>query len=243
MTKPTRKTALARIFQQLIVLLCCLSVAYALQAAEVELPAKKPAVTAPVSLPETPKRQMRRFAFVLDVSSSMDEGEKLPRLKEGAKLAIALLDGDLTVIAFCDHAHQSKQVTLSDPDSRRLAMEFIDSLGTGGGTNYLAAINALAAMPKGTVTLFASDGENNTGSDAKVLAAVRRAPGPIYTVGVETTKKAQQLLNKMAATSGGAAVHLDSAQKLTEHLLKLAQSFGYYRSHRRSWRFRGHMAM
>ena len=180
-------------------------------------------------------------AVFLDVSGSMN-GQKLAQLKESTKLAIALLDAKLSIAPFDSFLRPSYSAIVSDDDSRRRAMAYVDQLSAGGGTNYVAPLGTLKTATKGTVAIFISDGENNTGTDDGVLAAVKNAPGPIFTVGIETTPKAQALLTRMAATTGGAAVRVERAEDLVNPLLQLVQDLcGYraYAAHEVKLSFRG----
>ena len=169
-------------------------------------------------------------ALIADRSGSMS-GKKLVHLKEGAKLAMALLDGDLHVIAFGGTAQSSPSFSLSSPESRHKAMAYVDALGTGGGTSYPAALRELNMLPKGTVAIFISDGENTDGTDQRVLQLVDKSPGPIHTIAVKAGRSAKELLQKMAARSGASAVAIDKSEQLTNTILEIAQSLSHYRSH------------
>jgi len=161
----------------------------------------------------------------------MGEGEKLAQLKQSAKLAIALLEGQIHIVGFSDEARVSQPPLLTGGDARRGAMKYVDALKAGGDTNYPDALKALPGLPDGTPALLISDGQNTEGTDAQVLKLARLAPGPVHTIGIETTPEAQQLLDQIAAATHGAAVRLDSAEQLTKHMLKVAGSFGNYRAY------------
>lgn len=166
-----------------------------------------------------------------DGSGSMG-GEKELSLKEGIKLGIALLDEPVKIIAFAQTIQFSQVFLTKTTQEKRTAMASVDRLRAGGGTNYLAALTELNKSPKGTVAIFVSDGANTQGTDADVMALVKNAPGPIYTVGVDAGLKAQNLLNQMASKTGGASVSISQAEDLTKTLVMIAQRLGNYRSYK-----------
>ncbi len=170
------------------------------------------------------------LALVLDCSNSM-EGQKLRVLKEGAKLAISIHDGTLSIIEFAGRGGPARTFDVSTLHEKLAAMRVIDALGIGGGTNYPAALEALNHLARGTTAIFVSDGANTNGGDDGVLRLVDQAPGRIFTVGVRAGGKAERLLHSMADRSGGVFSRVENPQALTETFIAVTQGLNHYRSY------------
>lgn len=170
--------------------------------------------------------------FVIDTSGSMKERNRMQAAKEGAKLAVALLDGNVSVISFESKATKyGSPIELRSSDDRLRAMRIIDSLKADGGTNYPAALNLMKTYPTDTIFLFISDGENQEGTPNDVYALLKGFGAAIHTVGAETNSDAQSLLKQMASRTGGSFTQVDSPQELTERLVEIAQRLTQYRSY------------
>lgn len=167
-------------------------------------------------------------ALVLDCSGSM-AGKRAQAMKEGAKLAAAILDSqcELLVIDFHTIARSSK-FPLRTPEQRVVAMKHIEQLKIGGGTDYLAALQAAKLAP-GTPIVFLSDGEHN-GDPGPVLDYIRvQRLGPLHTIAVEAPPEAARLLADMAARTGGSMVAVQQSEALVQAFLEIAQHIGEYR--------------
>jgi len=170
--------------------------------------------------------------FVVDTSGSMKERNRMQAAKEGAKLAIALLDGNVSVISFESKAvKHGSPIELRSGEERLRAMRVIDSLNADGGTNYLAALHLMKTYPKDTIFLFISDGENQEGTPNDVYKLLNGLGATIHTIGAETNSVAQSLLKEMASRTGGSFTQVDSPQELTERLVEIAQRLTQYRSY------------
>ena len=111
-------------------------------------------------------------------------------------------------------------------------MRYVDKLKARGGTDYLAALKKVQTLPDATPIVFVSDGANGNGTDADVLAFVRKnIQGRLITVGVETPNGVNHLLAKMAAVTGGQHVRVDKAEDLVKVLLNCTMGLADYRSH------------
>jgi hypothetical protein len=171
-----------------------------------------------------------RLALILDKSASM-EGEKIRALREACKLATALLDGSVTLIAFDSNAHRSPTLPINDVASRTKVNGLIDQIGVSGDTNYLDALKELNQLPRGTVAIFCSDGLNRHGTPSQVTDLARSAPGPIHTIAIGAESGAIDLLTQIAATSQGSAVRIDNPQQLIETLVRIAMRIGDYQAY------------
>jgi hypothetical protein len=168
--------------------------------------------------------------IIIDVSGSM-AGKRIDAAKEGAKLAVAILDShqQVVVVDFNNTARRAAFALLT-PNQRLAAMAHIDALHADAGTNYLAALQTAALSPHAPA-IFLSDGEHN-GSPAEVLDFLKANPaGPLFTVAIEAPPKAAKLLAEMAAITGGTFVAVENSEALVKTLVGIAQSLAHYRSY------------
>lgn len=171
----------------------------------------------------------QRVALILDCSSSMS-GEKSRVLKEGAKLAAAVLDDSqsLVIVQFQSSADK-KEFPLATGHDRLAAMRHIDALPITGGTDYLAALRA-TGLSKTLPAIFVSDGAHN-GPTSDVLTYIRdQHSGPISTVAVQASPDAAELLRKMAVNTGGRFVTVERSEDLVRVILELTKQLGRYRT-------------
>lgn len=165
--------------------------------------------------------QPQTVALVLDRGGSMS-GKEIRYLQEAAKLVIAMLDREVLIVYFDDSA-TGKSFDLRSAADRRKAMEYVEKLRSGGGTDYLAALKNVQTLPAQAPIIFVSDGANTNGSDAEVLASIsKHIRGKLITIGIEAPKGVDHLLAKMAAATGGQHVRVDKAEDLVKALLDCA---------------------
>ena len=177
-----------------------------------------------------PLESKSTVALILDVSGSMAVKDKLQYLKEASKLSLSIFDRT-TIISFATSARAGAVLDLNGAQARRDAMRQIDALRIRGGTNYQAALRKLNKLPKGTVAIWISDGENTEGSDADVLALAKKSPGKIYTVGINVNNDARKLLEQMAAITGGAAANVERGEELTKAFVDIAFGVAKFRKY------------
>lgn len=85
---------------------------------------------------------VRHIALCIDTSGSMHHDAKIDRARDGARWVCGLLDEDdyLTIVSFNSETNQVLRPTRWGDISRKEAMERIDELTAGGGTNMYAGI-------------------------------------------------------------------------------------------------------
>lgn len=112
----------------------------------------------------------RQIAIVVDTSGSM-AGEKMQRLREGAKYVLGYLDDDdiITLVDFNTSATVALEATRYGDVGREAVAEKIDELEAGGGTDIYGGLDCaaeqLAKLPQAENTarriLLLSDGKDN----------------------------------------------------------------------------------
>lgn len=173
----------------------------------------------------------QRIPIVIDKSGSM-AGKKIEEAKEGAKLAIAILDSQkqVLIVDFNDTARKAP-FSLLTPNHRQAAMAHIESMTATGGTSYLAALQAADLAP-GVPVIFLSDGMPSE-APGQVLDYLKNHPsGPLFTIAVEAPPDAAKLLAQMAAMTGGTFVAVEKSEDLVKALLDIAKALAQYRSYK-----------
>ena len=116
------------------------------------------------------KRPPSNLVFLIDVSGSMEDANKLPLLKDGMKLLVEQLDENDRV-AIVVYAGASGLILPSTPgDRKQKLLQALDRLAAGGSTNGGAGIElaydtAAAHFTKGGTNrvILATDGDFNVG--------------------------------------------------------------------------------
>lgn len=119
-------------------------------------------------------RQSRNLVFLVDVSGSMSDADKLPLVKRGLKLLVGALDERDTI---CIVTYASGTRVVLEPtrgDRKQLIHEALDQLEAGGSTNgsggiQLAYERAAANFIEGGVNrvLLGTDGDFNVGLSSR----------------------------------------------------------------------------
>ena len=112
----------------------------------------------------------RHIAIVVDTSGSMS-GEKMERLRDGAKYVLGYLNDDdiVTLVEFNSSATVVLKATRYGDVGREMVAEKIDELAAGGGTDIYGGLNRaadeLGKLPEAENTarriLLLSDGKDN----------------------------------------------------------------------------------
>lgn len=120
-----------------------------------------------------------RIVYLVDVSLSMERGNKLAAAQEALKQAVGELKpaDAFNIIAFDGEIHPlATDLLPANPENVRRALDYVDALKLGQGTNLGAALDS-AFSPETPITqvYVLSDGEPTVGeTDKKKLRALAR---------------------------------------------------------------------
>jgi len=169
-----------------------------------------------------------RVVFVIDRSGSMQEVERMRYTIEAAKIGIEILGGgELQIIKFADRAETGPVFNLATDSDK--AHEYLKHTRPEGGTSYLAALEKISGDP--LAVIFLSDGMP-TDPPERILDYLRdNVHAPVYTIAMETTPEAEELLAKMAAATEAGSYRARSAPEVVEAFLKILGQM------RRFWRY------
>jgi Ca-activated chloride channel family protein len=164
------------------------------------------------------------IVFLIDVSGSMNDSDKLPLVKESLKLLVNELTEDdrISIVTYAGQAGVALQPTAASPAKKMQIVEVIDSLGAGGstaGSEGIATAYELARQNfiEGGLNrvILATDGDFNVGiSDNNALVALieeKRESG-IYltTLGFGTGNVRDSKLEQLADHGNGNYSYIDS---------------------------------
>ncbi len=141
-------------------------------------------------------RKAKAVAYLIDVSGSMADGNKLKMAKVALRQAIELLDEDslFSIIAFATRAYAVVPMSPASPANKNVARERINQLNAQGGTSMSTALRAALiefakvgdAIP---YAQFLTDGENNNEDQTALDQALKECEGRFtcdcWGVGVE----------------------------------------------------------
>lgn len=169
----------------------------------------------------------------IDMSSSM-QGPKARAARAGAELLIWMLDDsfNVRVIAFNDQAHASDDFSIRS--RRGEAQQWITQLDTGGGTDYLKALQR-GRKSNHRIGVFLSDGDHR-GDSQDVIEYVKREwleKGTLHTIAVQCAPKssAETLLRDMSRLTGGSFTRVEDSEQLVRAFVNIATRLGNYRSY------------
>lgn len=171
-------------------------------------------------------RTPSRMVLIVDVSGSMQDGDKIGAVRHALARFVETLDpaDQIAIVTFADEAHVALAPT-SVASSRDVILSAVGSLSAYGGTNLDAGMSAgltLAASMRdaGSVTrvLLLSDGIASVGrTDAATLAGYGDTAHAID-VALTTVGMGDQidfaLLEALATRSGGAFHYLDQPSEV-----------------------------
>ncbi len=177
------------------------------------------------------ERQPMHLTFVVDVSGSMKEQNRLETVKNALRTLVAQLDGRDS-IALVTFSTDAKLVLRMTPVLDRVAIEAaIAPLQHGGSTNsnaglqmgYAEALNGLDPNVVNRV-VFLSDGVANVGETdaAKILEGVQsiREKGVyLNTIGVGMNNHNDVLLEQLADKGDGMCNYVDSPKEIQRALV------------------------
>jgi Mg-chelatase subunit ChlD len=166
----------------------------------------------PLSLPfrQVQPSQAATIVAVVDESGSM-AGRKIAQAGEGVRMLANMVFGrsDLAELGLVGFNTSSRQISAPvKKDQEQEIARGVDLLGADGNTaigeGLLEGLRSLQLgknVAKDLVLL--SDGENNTGDIESALAEVEKSGFPVYTVGYDINAAGAQVLQEIAARTGG----------------------------------------
>ncbi len=176
----------------------------------------------------------RNLTFLLDVSGSMDQQNKLPLVKRSMKRLLSTL-GERDRVAIVVYAGASGVVLPSTPANQQARIErALDQLSAGGGTNGAEGIVAAYAEAEkgrrpGSVNrvIVATDGDFNLGTTSQSelirLIEKKRDSGVELTVlGFGMGNLKDSTLEKLADHGNGNYAYIDDIQEARKVLVREA---------------------
>lgn len=180
------------------------------------------------------KRPTSNLVFLIDVSGSMKDDNKLPLLKEGLRMLVSQLGEKdrVAIVVYADASHVALPSTSCDQKAKIVAA--IDSLQANGSTNGGAGIQTaydVASAPDNFIkggtnrVILATDGDFNVGiqdDDALVKLIEDKAKSGVYLTvlgfGMGNIKDAK--LEKLADKGNGHHAYIDSLQEAHKVLVE-----------------------
>ncbi|MBX5176655.1 VWA domain-containing protein [Rhizobium lentis] len=176
------------------------------------------------------------LVFLIDVSGSMDEPDKLPLLKSAFRLLVNRLKADDTVsiVTYAGNAGTVLEPTRVAEQSKILsAIDRLEPGGSTGGAEGIEAAYDLAkqALVKGGVNrvMLATDGDFNVGpssdEDLKRIIEEKRKDGIFLTVlGFGRGNLNDSLMQTLAQNGNGSAAYIDTLAEAQKTLVEEAGS-------------------
>ncbi|OCP38553.1 hypothetical protein BC360_00275 [Ensifer sp. LC163] len=182
---------------------------------------------------EAPKANL---VFLIDVSGSMDEPDKLPLLKSAFRLLVEKLkpEDTVSIVTYAGNAGTVLEPT-SVKDKAKI-LSAIDTLQPGGSTAGAAGIDAAyrlaeKAFVKGGVNrvMLATDGDFNVGpasdDELKQMIEARRKSGIFLSVlGFGRGNYNDALMQTIAQNGNGTAAYIDTLAEAQKTLVEEAGS-------------------
>ncbi|WP_434734569.1 von Willebrand factor type A domain-containing protein (plasmid) [Rhizobium sp. YTUHZ044] len=176
------------------------------------------------------------LVFLIDVSGSMDEPDKLPLLKSAFRLLVNRLKADDTVsiVTYAGNAGTVLEPTRVAEKSKILSA--IDRLEAGGSTGGAEGIEAAYDLAKQAFVkdgvnrvMLATDGDFNVGpssdEDLKHIIEEKRKDGIFLTVlGFGRGNLNDSLMQTLAQNGNGSAAYIDTLAEAQKTLVEEARS-------------------
>ena len=178
------------------------------------------------------QRGPSNLVFLLDVSGSMAEPDKLSLVQQAMKMLVEELTEDDRVTIVTYSSTTGVRLEPTNGSQKQKIVQCIDSLTAGGSTNGAAGIQLayeLAArhfLPKGTNrVILATDGDLNVGitQDDELVRLIRdkAKTGVLLTVlGVGTGNLKDSKLEKLADKGNGLYAYLDTEREARRVLVE-----------------------
>lgn len=192
-----------------------------------------------LAAPEIPRTRNeappKNVVFVLDSSGSMS-GQKIEQAKGALRFVLNGLNGrDLFSIVAYD---TTVNVFRPEPErvsteTRRAALDFVDSISAGGSTNISGALDEAMRLTRKDVpsyVFFLTDGlptagEKNPDRIAQAAKAANRTGARIFSFGVGYDLNAR-LLERLSADSGGASEYVTPAEDIEAAVARVYGKMG-----------------
>jgi Ca-activated chloride channel homolog len=174
------------------------------------------------------------LVFLLDVSGSMDEPDKLPLLKASFRLLVNKLKptDTVSIVTYAGDAGIVLEPTKASEKSKILSA--IDNLSPGGSTAGEAGINAAYALAQQAFVkdgvnriMLATDGDFNVGADSdedlKKLIEEKRKSGIFLSIlGFGEGNYQDNLMQTLAQNGNGIAAYIDTLGEAEKVLVQEA---------------------
>jgi len=182
------------------------------------------------------ERPAANLVFLIDVSGSMDQPDKLPLLKSAFRLLLDKLgDGDtVSIVTYAGNAGTVLEPTKAS--ERETILHAIDTLQPGGSTAGAAGIEqayrlARAAKIDGGVNrvMLATDGDFNVGPSSddelkRMIESEREAGIFLSVFGFGQGNYNDQLMQVLAQNGNGTAAYIDTLSEAQKTLVDEAES-------------------
>jgi Ca-activated chloride channel family protein len=178
------------------------------------------------------ERGASNLVFLLDVSGSMMDQNKLPLVKQAMSMLVEQLGEDDRVAIVTYAGNAGLVLDSTNGDDKGKILRAIDSLGAGGSTHGSAGIKqayeqAVEHFIKGGVNrlIWATDGDLNvgvTGDDELVQMITEKAKTGVFltVLGVGTGNLQDAKLEKMANKGNGVYAYLDTIREARKVLVE-----------------------
>ncbi|MBY5697501.1 vWA domain-containing protein [Rhizobium leguminosarum] len=176
------------------------------------------------------------LVFLIDVSGSMDEPDKLPLLKSAFRLLVNRLKPDDTVSIVTYAGNAGTVLTPTRVAEKSKILSAIDRLEAGGSTGGAEGIEAAYDLAKQAFVkdgvnrvMLATDGDFNVGpssdEDLKRIIEERRKDGIFLTVlGFGRSNLNDSLMQSLAQNGNGSAAYIDTLAEAQKALVEEAGS-------------------
>ncbi|HEY5946937.1 MAG TPA: von Willebrand factor type A domain-containing protein [Kofleriaceae bacterium] len=175
------------------------------------------------------ERQPAHLVFLVDVSGSMEQSDKLPLAKQALKILTKNLRGTDTVslVTYAGSTQVVLEPTAADIFGKAKILGAIDRLSSGGSTSMgsgidLAYQRAVKTIKPGHISrvIVLSDGDANVGAHThdemlKIISGRAKEGVTLSTVGFGTGNYNDELMEQLADKGNGNNFYIDSEQQAT----------------------------
>jgi Ca-activated chloride channel family protein len=178
----------------------------------------------------------RNLVFLLDVSGSMDEPDKLPLLVESMKMLVAQLDGRDRVAIVVYAGASGVVLEPTRGDDHATLMGALDRLHAGGSTNGGSGIELAYALARDQFVdgginrvILATDGDFNVGTTSRgelerLIERERRSGVFLSVLGFGTGNMKDSQMEMLADKGNGNYAYIDTAREARKVLVEEAGS-------------------